>query len=79
MQPIATLFHTAFRFEFASMPGSDYQIEYSRDATNWHQSQGHIRAVADSTQWIDAGVPDTISHPSENGLRMYRVREIALD
>ncbi len=63
--------------EFTSTPGRRYEVEYSSDGESWQSSFPLIRAASNRTQWIDRGLPRTHRHPSLDGTRLYRVREIA--
>ena len=62
--------------EFTASPGSDYEVQYSDDATDWKISPVGIRAAGNRVQWIDHGPPRTDSPPSGRKSRFYRVREI---
>jgi hypothetical protein len=61
--------------EFATTPGKTYVVQYSDSLDNpqWISSWPPIKAVANKTQWIDAGPPKTASVPGTNGQRYYRV------
>ncbi|HEU5125222.1 MAG TPA: DUF11 domain-containing protein [Verrucomicrobiae bacterium] len=65
----------AFLIEFPAKPGTTYTILYSPDMTfsNTFSAIPSIVAQADKVQWIDDGPPKTISHPSTNTSRFYRV------
>ncbi|HEX2746846.1 MAG TPA: choice-of-anchor D domain-containing protein [Verrucomicrobiales bacterium] len=63
--------------EFPTTPGKVYQVQYSRDGTNWQASLPSIRAAANRTQWVDRGLPRTDSSPAEQTSRFYRVAEMA--
>ena len=62
--------------EFTASPGSDYEVQYSDDTTDWKISPVGIRAAGNRVQWIDHGPPRTDSPPSGRKSRFYRVREI---
>lgn len=64
-----------FLIEFPAKPGTTYTILYSPDMTfsNTFSAIPPIVAQADKVQWIDDGPPKTISHPSTNTSRFYRV------
>ena len=66
----------AVLIEFPTTPGRQYQVQYSHDGTNWQTSLPSIRAAANSTQWIDRGLPRTEKHPAQDTSRFYRVREV---
>lgn len=70
---LVTLDNGEFLIEFASTPGVDYAIEYTHDLQEWHRVVPSITANATRTQWIDAGPPKTISHPSSVPSRCYRI------
>jgi len=62
--------------EFPAVPGTAYAIQYSSDmnfASDALLAQPPIVAQADKVQWIDAGPPKTVSHPSTVAGRFYRV------
>ena len=65
----------AFLIEFTATPGRTYTILYSPDMTfsNTFTAIPSIVAQANRVQWIDDGPPKTISHPSTNTSRFYRV------
>lgn len=62
-----------FLLEFTSSPGENYAIEYTHNMRSWHRVAPSITANSNRTQWIDAGPPKTISHPSSVAVRCYRV------
>lgn len=59
--------------EFSSVPGTSYAIEYSSDLQTWHRVVPFVTATANRTQWIDSGTPKTLSHPSTESARSYRL------
>jgi uncharacterized repeat protein (TIGR01451 family) len=60
--------------EFGSIPGRTYTIIYSDDGlTSWQAATPAITATANRTQWYDDGPPKTVSKPSSNSNRFYRV------
>jgi sulfatase modifying factor 1 len=59
--------------EFNTVPGGVYAIEYSHNLTQWHRVQATVTVAANRTQWVDAGPPKTMSHPSDTPVRYYRV------
>ena len=63
--------------EFQSIPNRSYTILYGPEATlssNVLAAQPSIAAPADRTQWIDAGPPKTVAHPTNASARFYRVQ-----
>src|SRR5439155_4435065 len=63
--------------EFQSIPNRSYTILYGPEATlssNVLAAQPSIAAPADRTQWIDAGPPKTVAHPTNTSARFYRVQ-----
>lgn len=72
---IVTLTNGNVLVEFQSVPGSSYTILYSGDMTfsNALEAQPSIIAPADRVQWIDDGPPKTVSAPTNNSSRFYRV------
>jgi len=61
--------------EFSTEVGSTYRIQYSRDSKSWHDITDRVLATENLMKWTDNGPPDTISHPSEDPERFYRVFE----
>ena len=62
-----------FLLEFATMPGRFYYVQYTADFRQWHTSQPAITSNASRVQWIDNGQPKTLSAPSTEAQRFYRV------
>ena len=62
--------------EFPSTPGQQYEVEYGEDGISWVKSPERIDATTDRVQWIDSGPPVSVSHPSGNRQRFYRVLEL---
>lgn len=63
----------AFLVEWISIPGRSYRVRWSPDMTTWHDVLPDVKAVANKTQWIDAGPPQTTSHPSSASSRFYQI------
>jgi hypothetical protein len=63
----------AFLVEWISIPGRSYRVRWSPDMTTWHDVLPDVKAVANKTQWIDAGPPQTTSHPSTASSRFYQI------
>jgi hypothetical protein len=61
--------------EWESVPGRSYLVLYSDDLTTFRTVLPTVNAVANRTQWVDAGPPHTHSHPSKAGMRFYTVVE----
>ena len=59
--------------EFPSQIGATYTIQYSQNGEAWNNVVPDITAGGTRLQWIDNGPPKTISHPSGEKLRLYRV------
>lgn len=59
--------------EFPSQIGATYTIQYSQNGEAWNKVVPDITAGGTRLQWIDNGPPKTISHPSGEKLRLYRV------
>jgi uncharacterized repeat protein (TIGR01451 family) len=59
--------------EFSATPGQVYAIQYSSDMVTWLTAVPAITAPANQVQWIDAGPPQTVSSPAQQGARYYRV------
>lgn len=61
--------------EFASVPGTHYQLEYMNDfpTGDWQIVALDLLAGGNLTQWIDQGPPATVPL---SGVRVYRVREV---
>jgi hypothetical protein len=71
----------SFLLEFVSIPGMEYQVQYSSGdlvaasseaLPNWVPAVPTIKATANRTQWVDSGPPKT-SSPPVSGVRLYRV------
>jgi hypothetical protein len=58
-------------FEFNTLSGRTYAIEYSSDLVNWKQAKSHINGTGSRVSWVDAGPPDTEVNPGA-GSRFYR-------
>jgi hypothetical protein len=56
-------------FEFNTLSGRTYAIEYSSDLVNWKQAKTHISGTGGKVSWVDAGPPDT---EADSGSRFYR-------
>lgn len=67
------LFNGDCMIEWDTVVGETYAIEYSADLQNWIRVNPLIVANTHRTQWIDNGLPKTLSHPSAAGSRFYRV------
>ena len=63
----------SFVVEFASVPDTLYFIQYSDDSQIWRTVLPPIDARGTRVQWIDSGPPKTSVHPSQAGVRFYRV------
>ena len=59
--------------EFPSQIGATYTVQYSQNGEAWNNVVPDITAGGTRLQWIDNGPPKTISHPSGEKLRLYRV------
>ena len=59
--------------EFPSQIGATYTVQYSQNGEAWNNIVPDITAGGTRLQWIDNGPPKTISHPSGEKLRLYRV------
>ncbi|MDA3873554.1 MAG: ice-binding family protein [Kiritimatiellae bacterium] len=70
---IQTLTDGRVFLEFASVPGTHYQIEYMNDypTGDWNTVALDLLAGGNLTQWIDQGPPAT---SPMSGVRVYRVR-----
>ena len=67
------LFNGDCMIEWDTVVGQTYAVEYSADLRNWIRVNPLIVANSHRTQWIDNGLPKTMSHPSAAGTRFYRV------
>jgi hypothetical protein len=61
-----------FAFEFDTLSGRTYVIEYSSDLVTWKKAQSHINGTGHIVTWVDAGPPETEESPS-SGSRFYRL------
>ena len=59
--------------EFPSQIGATYTVQYTQNGEAWNNVVPNITAGGTRLQWIDNGPPKTISHPSGEKLRLYRV------
>lgn len=59
--------------EFTSQIGASYTVQYSANGETWTNVVPDITAGGTRQQWIDNGPPKTVSHPSGEKLRLYRV------
>ena len=59
--------------EFNTEAGRYYLIQYSSNLTNWVSSTPSVRGTGSRVQWLDTGPPRTLSHPSTDPNRNYRV------
>ncbi|MDB2674124.1 discoidin domain-containing protein [Akkermansiaceae bacterium] len=59
--------------EFTSQIGASYTVQYSANGETWTKVVPDITAGGTRQQWIDNGPPKTVSHPSGEKLRLYRV------
>jgi len=64
------------RFGFATVPGTDYRIEYSHDLMTWFPVAPIVPGTGNRVQWIDEGPPATMSDPSSVPRRFYRYVEL---
>jgi hypothetical protein len=67
------LFNGDSMIEWETVVGETYAVEYSSDLRTWIRVNPLIVANSHRTQWIDNGLPKTMSHPSAAGSRFYRV------
>jgi alpha-tubulin suppressor-like RCC1 family protein len=66
------IFTNGFGFEFPTVAGAKYGIEYSSTLSNWLASPVYIQSNGSSTRWFDNGPPKTSSPLSTH--RYYRLR-----
>jgi len=70
------LFNGDCMIEWNAVPGRTYAVEYSADLADWVRVHPTVRANTHKIQWIDNGLPKTVSHPSQAPARFYRVVEV---
>ena len=58
---------------FPSLTNRTYTVEYSSDLSTWSAAQPLTTTPANYTYWIDYGLPETVSHPTNTPVRFYRV------
>lgn len=62
--------------EFTAVPGRSYMLQYSSHGMDWIDSPIPVRAAGTRVQWIDQGPPRTLTPPTAENQRFYRVREV---
>jgi hypothetical protein len=62
-----------FLIEFSSITNRVYYIQYTSDFKTWLTAQPAITGNGTKIQWIDNGQPKTISAPSAQNARFYRL------
>lgn len=71
--------HTAIRadgsvaLDFTSARNARYWISYSDDLQTWRTAPQQIIATGGRTQWLDSGAPKTVTPPSQQPARYYRI------
>ena len=68
-----TLYGGRPQFEFSTVAGQIYAIQYSRDLKTWRTALPAMLAPTNLVQWIDAGPPMTDGNPNQQSTRYYRV------
>ena len=63
----------AFELRFTSELNGTYRIQYSRDLQDWQSVPQSVMATGGQTHWVDDGPPKTVSKPSAEHLRFYRI------
>jgi uncharacterized repeat protein (TIGR01451 family) len=60
---------------FHTLTNRTYTVEYTSNllSTNWLVAQPPTVTPANYTYWIDYGPPETVSHPTNTPVRLYRV------
>lgn len=69
---IQQLVNGSILMTFDSQRGALYGVQYF-DGARWRDTLHGVLAMGRNSHWIDMGPPDTLSHPSRNPLRIYRV------
>jgi len=62
-----------FLIEFSSVSNSVYYVQYTSDLKTWRTAQPAIMGNGTRLQWIDNGQPKTVSPPSAEQKRFYRL------
>ena len=58
--------------EFTTEQGVQYIVEYSDDMSDWKVSPTPVQGTGQRVQWLDAGLPKTLSFPESS--RFYRLK-----
>jgi uncharacterized repeat protein (TIGR01451 family) len=61
------------KFEFNTVPGQIYAVQYSRDLVTWRTALPAMSAATNRVEWLDAGPPMTDGNPNQQSARYYRV------
>ena len=69
-------FNGVLVIEFASIPATTYNVEYSADMQTWKAAVPPVTAAGTRVQWIDAGPPKAETAPGIPGQRFYRVVQL---
>ena len=65
--------NNSFLLEFSTVAGRTYYIQYSSNLETWLTAQQPITGNGSRVQWIDNGQPKTVSAPSAEQYRFYRL------
>ncbi len=62
-----------FLVEFDTMFKRSYLVQYGTDFVNWKTAQHAVIGCGSITNWIDGGLPETLSKPGDDSARFYRL------